>query len=121
MIKNFRKKTENEYINISIFPNTIALYEVVDSWTEEFVNGDWAGIVNLRYNGSDLVDKVPKQFTIETRIAAPKNLFYATMYLRKDGSFKNEMVLRDTELKSYDDWVTAVSKCAIEAGDSILP
>lgn len=121
MIKNFKEKTEHRYINVCIYPQITALYEVIESWTEEFVNGDWAGLVRLRYNGSDFVDKVPKEFIIETRITEPKNLFYATMYLRKDGSFKNEMVLRDTELKNYDDWVTAVSKCTLQAGDSILP
>lgn len=121
MIVNFKEKTEYQYINVAIYPQITAVYEIIESWTEEFVNGDWAGLVKLRYNGSDFVDKVPKEFIIETRITEPKNLFYSTMYLRKDGSFKNEMVLSDSDLRNVQAWKFAVSKCTLQAGDSILP
>lgn len=124
MIANFKKRVEGERVSIRFSSiagwNSVVPYKIIEAWTEEMFNGDWHGIARFKYDGRDLIDKIPAEFIVELRFHNPPEVFECMMYLRKNGHQIEAMGVDKNDVRTMYGWIAQVNKLIKIADENIL-
>ena len=124
MITNFNKRVEGERISIRFSNiaghNHVVPYKIVEAWTEDMVNLDWCAIVRFKYDGYDLINRVPPEFIVELRFHNPQQVFECMMYLRKNGNHIEAMGVDKKDVRTMNGWIGQVNKLIKIADENIL-
>ena len=124
MITNFSKRVEGERVSIRFSNiagyNSVVPYKIVEAWTEDMVNLDWCAIARFKYDGRDLIDRIPPEFIVELRFHNPQEIFECMMFLRKNGHHIESMGVDKNDVRTMYGWIAQINKLIKIADENIL-